>query len=158
MSQITTFINTQSEIINKKGYKNRRHHSREPVMKGYQQEIGLVVVLSDGGQTLRNELRFHLLTTYDDLHPRLQVQNTAICLCPLKQWKWKVKRYIFFKNLNIFLLHIKNTDHVQIKTVAQLHQYKKQDNESTASGCTCTAVPWGNCSHQHTYLTCMHDV
>lgn len=57
--------------------------SREPVMKGYQ-ESGLVAVLPDAGQTLRNELRFHLLTSYDDLHPRLQVQNTAICLCPLK--------------------------------------------------------------------------
>lgn len=43
------------------------------------QERGLVRVLSDQGQTLSNELRFHLLTAYDDLHPRLQVENTAIC-------------------------------------------------------------------------------
>lgn len=48
-------------------------------MKGYQ-EIGLVVVLLDVGQTLCNELGFHLLTTYDDLHPRLQVENTTIGL------------------------------------------------------------------------------
>lgn len=52
-------------------------------MKGYH-EVGLVVVLSDVGQTLGNELRFHLLTTNDDLHPRLQVKNTAICLCKQK--------------------------------------------------------------------------
>ncbi len=51
-------------------------------MKGYQ-ESRLVEVLSDEGQTLSNQLRFHLFTTYDDLHPRLQVENTAICLCPL---------------------------------------------------------------------------
>lgn len=52
-------------------------------MKAYQ-EVGLVEVFFDVGQTLSNELRFHLLTTNDDLHPRLQVQNTAICLRPLK--------------------------------------------------------------------------
>ena len=57
--------------------------TRGPVMKGYQ-EIGLVVVLLDEGQTLCNELRFHLVTTYDDLHPRLQVENTAICLQSVK--------------------------------------------------------------------------
>lgn len=48
-------------------------------MKGYQ-EVGPVVVLSDVGQTLGNELSFHLLTTNDDLCPRLQVKNTAVCL------------------------------------------------------------------------------
>lgn len=57
--------------------------TRGPVMKGYQ-EIGLVVVLLDEGQTLCNELGFHLLTTYDDLHPRLQVENTTICLQSVK--------------------------------------------------------------------------
>lgn len=52
-------------------------------MKGYL-EFGVVVVLSDMGQSLSDELSFHLLTTYDDLCPRLQVENAAICLHPLK--------------------------------------------------------------------------
>lgn len=53
-------------------------------MEGYQKN-GFVVVLSNGGQTLSNELRFHLLTTYDNLHPRLQIQNAAVCLHPLNK-------------------------------------------------------------------------
>lgn len=40
----------------------------------------LVVVLPDEGQTLGNELRFHFLTTYDDLHPRFQVEDTGVRL------------------------------------------------------------------------------
>lgn len=51
-------------------------------MTGYQ-EVGLVVVLSDVGQTFGNELSFHLLAANDNLHPGLQVKNTAICLCPI---------------------------------------------------------------------------
>lgn len=56
---------------------------KKPVMKGYH-ESGFVVVHTGVGQTLSNELSFHLLTAYDDLHPRLQVENAAICLRPLK--------------------------------------------------------------------------
>lgn len=41
-------------------------------MNSYQ-KIGLVVVLSDGGQAFSNELRLDLLTPYHDLHAWLQV-------------------------------------------------------------------------------------
>lgn len=53
-------------------------------VKGYE-EIRLVVVLPGGTETLTNELCFYFLTTYDHLHPWLQVQNTAICLHPLRR-------------------------------------------------------------------------
>lgn len=70
-------------------------------MRGYQGN-GLVVVLSDVGQTLSNQLRFHLLTTNDDLHPGLQVENTAICLRPLKTKEsiyWKVISRVSIRSL-----------------------------------------------------------
>lgn len=47
--------------------------------RGYQ-EVGLVMVLLDQGQTLGHELSFHFLTTNDNLHPGLQVKNAAIGL------------------------------------------------------------------------------
>lgn len=55
-------------------------------MRGYQ-EVRLVMVLLDEGQTLSNELSFHFLTTNDNLHPGLQVKNAAICLHAMrKSW------------------------------------------------------------------------
>ena len=67
---------------NGKGAKKKTTlRNQECEKKGYQ-ESGLVVVLYDVGQALSNELRFHLLTTHYDLHPRLQVQNTTIHLQP----------------------------------------------------------------------------
>lgn len=48
-------------------------------MIGYK-EIRRVVVFSGEGQTLGDELRFHILATDDDLHVRFQIQNPAICL------------------------------------------------------------------------------
>lgn len=55
-------------------------------MRRYQ-EVRLVMVLLDEGQTLSNELSFHFLTTNDNLHPGLQVKNAAICLHAMrKSW------------------------------------------------------------------------
>lgn len=48
-------------------------------MVGYK-ESRIVVVFSGVGQTLSDELRFHILSTDDDLHARFQIQNPAICL------------------------------------------------------------------------------
>lgn len=39
-----------------------------------------VIVFSGVGQTLSDELRFHILATDDDLHARFQIKNPAICL------------------------------------------------------------------------------
>lgn len=55
-------------------------------MKEYQKKW-LVLVLSADGQTLSDELRFHILATNDDLHPRLQIKNPAICLQTFKKKK-----------------------------------------------------------------------
>lgn len=55
------------------------------VMRGYH-KIRLVMVLSDESQTLGNQLTFHFLTTNDDLHLGLQVQNATICLRAMRRF------------------------------------------------------------------------
>lgn len=47
---------------------------------GVYQEVRLVMVLPDEGQTFGDQLTFHFFTTNVDLHPGLQVKNAAIRL------------------------------------------------------------------------------
>lgn len=70
--------NIKRQSISAKSYLKEKKPSWA-VKRGYQ-EVRLVVVFSDEGQTLSNELSFHFLTTDDNLHPGLQVKNAAICL------------------------------------------------------------------------------
>lgn len=65
-------------------FERRKKKNDWAVMRGYQ-EVRLVMVLLDVGQTLSNELSFHFLTTNDNLHPGLQVKNAAICLHAMKK-------------------------------------------------------------------------
>lgn len=57
------------------------------MLKGYQ-ESGLVVVLFGAGQALSDELRFNIHTSYHNLHLRLQVENTTICLKQLQTYQF----------------------------------------------------------------------
>lgn len=52
---------------------------RRAVM-GVYQEVRLVMVLPDEGQTFGDQLTLHFFTTNVDLHPGLQVKNAAIRL------------------------------------------------------------------------------
>lgn len=51
-----------------------------------------VIVFSGVGQTLSDELRFHILATDDDLYARFQIKNPAICLQSKKGDNETVKR------------------------------------------------------------------
>ena len=116
---LDSYQKPQKEKGKRKKQAKTPHSPRESVMKGYQ-EGRPVVVLSDAGQTLSNELRFHLFTTYDDLHPRLQVQNTAVGLQP-KKTRTNINLFITAKekssNFTIFFTWAHtNRDYVQSNT------------------------------------------
>lgn len=65
-------------------FNERKKKTSLAVMRHYQEDR-LVTVPLDEGQTLRNELSFHFLTTNDNLHSGLQVKNAAICLQAMKK-------------------------------------------------------------------------